>query len=96
MKDRAPNIITTLDTIDKIDNEETVLHGMLNGVNIRSHSFEMSVEGLSIVRGTALPETLMAIIEKIGTEIDANMIKSNSFTKAGVQTTSWYMVSTDM
>jgi hypothetical protein len=89
-------IITTLDTIDKIYNEETVLHGMLNGVNIRSHSFEMSVEGLGIVRGTALPETLMAIIEKIGTEIDASMIKSNSFTKAGVQTTSWYMVSADM
>lgn len=96
MKDRAPSIITTLDTIDKIDNEEAVLHGMLNGVNIRSHSFEMSVGGLGIVRGTALPETLMAIIEKIGTEIDANMIKSNSFTKAGVQTTSWYMVSADM
>ena len=95
MKDRAPSIITTLDTIDKIDNEETILHGMLNGVNIRSHSFEMSVEGLGIVKGTARPETLMAIIEKIGTEIDANMIKSNSFTKAGVQTTSWYMVSDD-
>ncbi len=91
MKDRAPSIITTLDTIDRIDNEEITVHGMLNGLNIRNHSFEMSVNDFGIIRGTALPETLMAIAESLGKEIDATMIRSNSLTKAGVQTINWYM-----
>lgn len=91
MKDIAPSIITTLDTIDRIENEEVTLHGRLDGINVRNHSFEMSVEGLGIVRGTALPETLMATVDRIGTEITANMIKSNSLTKAGIQKVSWYM-----
>lgn len=90
-KDRAPSIITALDTIDNIDNKETVLRGMLNGINIRNHTFEMSVEGLGIVKGKALPETLMKIAEKIGTEIVAHVVESVSLTKAGVQNVSWYM-----
>lgn len=91
MKDRAPNIITALDAIANIDSKDTVLRGMLNGINIRNHTFEMSVEGLGLVKGKALPETLMAIVERIGTEITANMIESSSRTKAGVQNVSWYM-----
>lgn len=93
MKNRAPSIITMLDTIDNIDNKETVLRGILNGINIRNHTFEMSVEGLGIIKGKALPETLMKITEKIGTEITAHIVKSVSFTKAGVQNVSWYMSS---
>lgn len=89
--ERAPSIITTLDTIDKIDNETLKMHGILNGINIRSHSFELGVDGVGIVRGTALPETLMSVAEKIGTEIDAVVVKSKSYTKAGIQTVSWYM-----
>lgn len=91
MKERAPSIITTLDTIDNIDSKDVVLRGMLNGINIRNHTFEISVEGLGIVKGKALPETLMAITEKIGTEITADMIESTSLTKAGIQNVSWYM-----
>ncbi len=93
VKEKAPSIISTLDTIDKIDNEEIVLQGVLNGVNIRNHSFEMSVPGLGLVKGLALPETLMGILDKIGTEISANMVKSISSTKAGVEKTSWYLSS---
>jgi hypothetical protein len=96
MKERAPSIITTLDTIDNIDSKDMVLRGMLNGINIRSHTFEMSVEELGLVKGNALPETLMAIVERIGTEITANMIKSKSLTKAGVQSISWYMSSVEV
>ncbi len=96
MKNRAPSIITTLDTIDNIDNKETVLRGMLNGINIRNHTFEMSVEGLGIVKGKALPETLMEITEKIGTEIVAHMVESVSLTRAGVQNVSWYMSSAEV
>ena len=93
VKEKAPAIISTLDTIDKIDNEDILLCGTLNGVNIRSRSFEMSVEGYGLVKGHAMPETLMSILDKIGTEISANMVKSISFTKAGVQKTSWYLSS---
>lgn len=95
VKEKASAIISTLDTIDKIDNENIVLCGTLNGVNIRSRSFEMSVEGYGLVKGHAMPETLMSILDKIGAEISANMVKSISFTKAGVQKTSWYLSSID-
>ena len=95
MKDRAPDIITVLDTIDNIDRRDIVLRGMLNGINIRNHTFEMSVDEFGLVKGKALPETLISVIEKIGTEISANMIESRTLTKAGVQNTSWYMVSVE-
>ncbi len=93
IKEKAPSIISTLDTIDKIDNEDIVLSGILNGVNIRNHSFEMSVEGYGLVKGHALPETLMSALDKIGKEINANMVKSISFTKAGIEKVSWHLSS---
>ena len=93
IKEKAPLIISTGDTIDKSDNESIELCGMLNGVNIRNRSFEMSVDEYGLVKGHAMPEILMSILDKIGTEISANMIKSISFTKAGVQKTSWHMSS---
>ena len=91
LKERAPSIITTLDTIDKIENEDATLCGMLNGVNIRNRTFEMSVEGEGLIKGKASLETLISITDKIGTEIVATMIRSNAFTKAGIQKISWYM-----
>ena len=91
LKERAPSIITTLDTIDKIENEDVTLCGMLNGVNIRNRTFEMSVEGEGLLKGKASLETLISITDKIGTEIVATMIRSNAFTKAGIQKISWYM-----
>lgn len=91
LKERAPSIITTLDTIDRIENEDVTLCGMLNGVNIRNRTFEMSVEGEGLIKGKASLETLISITDKIGTEIVATMIRSNAFTKAGIQKISWYM-----
>lgn len=91
LKERAPSIITTLDTIDKIENEDVTLCGMLNGVNVRNRTFEMSVEGEGLIKGRASLETLISITDKIGTEIAATMIRSNAFTKAGIQKISWYM-----
>lgn len=91
LKERAPSIITTLDTIDKIQNEDVTLCGMLNGVNIRNRTFEMSVEGEGLIKGKASLETLISITDKMGTEIVATMIRSNAFTKAGIQKISWYM-----
>ncbi len=93
IKEKAPSIISTLDTIDMINNEDIVINGVLNGINIRNHSFEMSVEGCGLVKGRALPETLMSVLDKIGTEISANIVKSVSFTKAGVEKVSWYLSS---
>lgn len=93
VKEKAPGIISTLDTIDKINTEDITLNGVLNGINIRSRSFEMSIEGLGLVKGHALPETLMGALEKIGKEISANMVKSISFTKAGIQKVSWHLSS---
>lgn len=93
IKDNAPNIISTLDTIAKIVNEDIVINGVLNGVNIRNRSFEMSVEGYGLVKGHALPETLMSIVDKIGKEISVSLTKSISHTKAGVEKISWYLSS---
>lgn len=95
IKEKAPSIISTLDTIDKISNEDVVMNGVLNGVNIRNHTFEMSVDGYGLVKGHALPETLMSILDRIGAEISANMVKSISFTKAGVEKTTWYLSSAE-
>ena len=53
----------------------------------------MSVEGYGLVKGHALPETLMDVLDRIGTEISASMVKSISFTKAGVEKVSWYLSS---
>ena len=91
LKERAPSIITTLDTIDRIENEDVTLCGMLNGVNIRNRTFEMNVEGEGLIKGKASLETLISITDKIGTEIVATMIRSNAFTKTGIQKISWYM-----
>ena len=93
IKEKAPSIISTLDTIAKIDNTDVLLYGTLNGVNIRNRSFEMSVKEYGLVKGHAMPETLMSILDKIGTEISANMVKSISYTKAGIQKASWYLSS---
>ena len=95
IKENAPSIISTLDTIEKIDNEDITLIGKLNGVNIRNHSFEMSVDGYGLVKGHALPETLMSALDKIGTEICANLVKSISFTKAGIEKNSWFLSNID-
>lgn len=96
LKDRAPSIITALDAIDNIENSDIILCGILNGVNIRNHTFELSVDGEGLVKGTALPETLISAADRIGTEITAHMVRSDSRTKTGIQKTSWYMTSVDM
>ena len=89
------SIVSTLNTIDRIDHEDVTVVGILNGINIRNHTFEMSVDDIGLIKGNALPETLMFIADKIGAEICAHLAKSISFTKAGVQYTSWYLSSID-
>ncbi|MBQ7255197.1 MAG: hypothetical protein IJS31_02995 [Oscillospiraceae bacterium] len=95
VKEKTPNIISTLDTIDKIDNEDITLVGILTGINIRSRSFEMIVDDYGLVKGHALPETLMGALGNMGKEISAKMVKSISFTKAGIQKTNWHLSSID-
>ena len=95
IKEKTPTIISTLDTIDKIDNEDITLVGMLNGINIRSRSFEMSVDNFGLVKGHAKPETLMGALNSIGKKISAKLVKSISSTKAGIQKTTWYLSSID-
>ncbi len=94
-KEKASSIISTLNTIDRIDNADVVLIGTLNGINIRNHTFEMSIDSTGIIKGISLPEVLMSISDKIGTEITAHLVKSISFTKAGIQYTNWYLSSVD-
>lgn len=93
LKEKAYGIISTLDTIDKIDNESVVLQGILTGINLRNHSFEITIEGAGIIKGTALPETLILISDKLGKEVVTNLIRSTSYTKANVQKISWYLES---
>lgn len=95
IKEKAPSIISTLDTIDTMDHKDINICGMLNGINIRNRTFEMSTDEYGLVKGTAMPETLMSILEKIGTSINANIIKSTSYTKAGVEKVTWFLSSTN-
>lgn len=89
--DKAITIISQLETIERIENEDQLFIGRLNGVNIRNHSFEMSIDEIGIIKGTALPEVLLSIIDKIGTTVKAKLTKSTSFTKAGVEKDSWFL-----
>lgn len=92
-KEKATSIISTLNTIDKIDHADVIMTGILNGINIRNHTFEMSVDDIGLIKGSALPEMLMSISDRLGTEICVHLTKSISFTKAGVQYISWYLSS---
>lgn len=95
VKEKAPAIISTLDAIDRIDHSEVELRGILNGVNVRSHTFEMRIEGVGIIKGISKLDTLISISDKLGAEVNAHLIKSISYTKAGLQKTSWYLSNID-
>lgn len=91
LHEKSDDIITTLNTIDKIENEDVILRGLLNGINIRNYSFELSVEGLGLIKGKSKIETLLEVSEKIGEEIEAHLVKSISLTKTNVQKISWFL-----
>ena len=91
VKEKAPSIISTLDAIDKIDQDEVVLKGVLNGVNLRNHTFEMSVDGVGLIKGNSKIETLIAASYKLGSTVNAHLIRSTSITKTGFQKLSWYL-----
>lgn len=91
VKEKSSAIISTLDAIDKIDQDEVSLNGTLNGVNLRNHTFEISVDGLGIIKGTSKIETLIAASDKLGSAVIAHLIKSTSITKTGFQKMTWYL-----
>lgn len=95
IKEKSPAIISTLDAIDKTDQDEVALKGVLNGVNLRNHTFEISVDGVGIIKGTSKIETLIAASDKLGSTVNAHLIKSTSTAKTGFQKMTWYLSSID-
>lgn len=93
VKEKAPFIISTLDEIDKINQDEVVLQGVLNGVNLRNHTFEMNVDGVGLIKGTSTIDALISISGKLGSTVNAHLIRSTSITKTGFQKVNWYLSS---
>ena len=90
-KEKSSQIISVLDTIEKIDQEEIAIIGKLNGINIRKLTFEISVDDIGIVKGTSKMERLISLTDKIGSVINVNLIKSTTYSKTGIQKHSWYL-----
>lgn len=91
LAEKAPKIISILDTIDSVDDREIELTGKLTGINIRNLSFEMVVDGVGLIQGKSKMETLIALTASIGQEITATLIQSISTTKGNVQKVNWYL-----
>jgi hypothetical protein len=90
------DVVAVLKSIDENDDTEVLHSGILTGVNIRNHRFEMTVEGLGIIKGTAKFETLISISEMMGKEIIAKLIRSTTYSKARVAKITWYLMSAEM
>lgn len=91
LAEKAPKIISILDTIDSVDDREIKLTGKLTGINIRNLSFEMVVDGVGLIQGKSKMETLIALTASLGQEITATLIQSISTTKGNVQKVNWYL-----
>ena len=91
LAEKAPKIISILDTIDSVDDREVELTGKLTGINIRNLSFEMVVDGVGLIQGKSKMETLIALTGSLGQEITATLIQSISTTKGNVQKVNWYL-----
>lgn len=91
--EKAPHIISILDTIDSVDDREVKMTGTLTGINIRNLSFELVVDGVGLIQGKSKLETLIALTASIGQEITATLIQSISTTKGNVQKVNWYLYS---
>ncbi len=91
LAEKAPHIISILDTIDSVDDREVKMTGTLTGINIRNLSFELVVDGVGLIQGKSKLETLIALTGSIGQEITATLIQSISTTKGNVQKVNWYL-----
>ncbi len=93
MASKIDSILYTLGSIESIEDEETVLTGILTGLNVRNLSFEMNSDSMGLVKGKAKMETLVGITDSIGHEITAKLIKNTTRTATGVEQFSWYLQS---
>lgn len=83
--------IFTLDSIGEIEEESVIIKGILTGVNIRKNTFEVNSEENGIIRGKSTLETLLAISDKIGHEINTSMIKNVSISQNNILKTTWFL-----
>ncbi|MBE5981523.1 MAG: hypothetical protein E7249_20710 [Paenibacillaceae bacterium] len=90
---KVESIIYTLDRLEEISNENRVINGVLTGINIRRNTFELNSED-GIIKGTSTPETLIKISQKLGLEIQTEMIVSTLKTDNYVDKKMWYLVDT--
>lgn len=84
--------ISVLDDIENIEDSDIGLTGVLTGINIRNNRFEMTVEGLGVIKGNGKFETLIAVSELMGKEVQSSLIRSITYSKAGNKKISWYLV----
>lgn len=88
----STDTITVLDGIEDIEYSEIDITGVLTGINIRNNRFEITVEGLGVIKGSGKLETLISVSELMGEEIQASLIKSTTQSKAKIEKVSWYLV----
>lgn len=92
----STDTITVLEGIEDIENSEIDITGVLTGINIRNNRFEITVEGLGVIKGNGKLETLISVSELMGEEIQASLIRSTTQSKAKIEKISWYLVSANV
>ena len=90
---KVESIIYTLDRLEETSSENRVIKGVLTGINIRRNTFELNTED-EIIKGYITPEILIKISQKLGLEIQAEMIVSTLKTDNYVDKKMWYLVDT--
>lgn len=88
---KVESIIYTLDGLEVVTNENVIIKGVLTGINIRRNTFELNSEN-GIIKGTSTPETLIKISQKLGQQIQSEMIVSTIKTDKYIDKKMWYLV----
>lgn len=88
---KVSDVIHTLDSIGEIRNENVIVNGVLTGVNIRTNTFELRTDDNRIIKGKSLLETLIKASDKIGSDIEAVLVKSVSQSSVCGEKETWFL-----
>ena len=87
----SKEIVDILQGIGSFIDEESVITGVLTGINIRNGTFEIQEEGGQIIKGKSKLDVLIGASEKMGQIVEATVIKNIISSKAKVVQTTWFL-----
>lgn len=87
----AKDIMSALDSINEIKNEDMVFNATITGINIRKNTFELKTEENNIIKGKSRLETLIKASGYIGTEVTVKLVKSVVISTACGNKESWFL-----